>query len=188
MIQKFGGVLEPAYQFTDKFEELPPQLLTNIQPLAVDWNREPFVAACWIHNFLTSGKTFVLITRVRVIYKDPIRVTQNMLGDVTGVERSRLGNNILVLSPGNKNSLFPTASTKPGDKLMRLLFDVINQTWVSVRQGVSGGGALAAGQPSSGAGPSSIAQQIEELNGLKERGILTEAEFQQKKQELLARL
>ena len=58
-----------------------------------------------------------------------------MFIEVTGVERSRLGNNMLILSPGNKNVLFPSA-TKPGDKLIRLLLDVINATWVAVQKGI----------------------------------------------------
>jgi membrane protein YdbS with pleckstrin-like domain len=50
--------------------------------------------------------------------------------------------------------------------------------------GVAGGGAAPATSP---AAPS-IAQQIDELDGLRQRGILTDAEFAAKKDELLRRL
>jgi hypothetical protein len=42
MIQKFGGVFQPAYQYIDVFEELPSKPLANIQPLAVDWKKRVF--------------------------------------------------------------------------------------------------------------------------------------------------
>jgi hypothetical protein len=184
MIQKFGGILRPAYQFTDRFEDLPQALLKNIQPLSVDWKKETFVASCWIHNFLTSGKTFVLITSQRVVYKDPIRVTQNLFTDMTGVERSKLSENITILSPGNPNKLFPSHA-RPGDKLATLLFNIINSTWIRTRQ--AGSAIAAPTSPSTPASPT-IMEQIEQLNGLKEKGILTEEEFQQKKKDLLSRL
>ena len=186
MIQKFGGIFSPAYQFSDSFKDLPEKLLKNIEPLSVDWKKEPFVAACWIHNFLSSGKIFVLITSQRVVYKDPLRVTQNLFADMTGVERSKLMANVTLLSPGNPNKLFPS-NARPGDKLMTLLFDRINATWIKTRQEGKGTATTTAAAPTT-TGNSTIMEQIEKLGELKTKGILTEDEFLQKKQELLARL
>lgn len=189
MIQKFGGLINPAYQFTDRFDELPPKLLKNIEPLSVDWKKEQFVASCWIHNFLSSGKIFVLVTNQRVVYKDPLRVTQNLFADMTGVERNKLTRNIILLSPGNPNKLFPSSAKPGGEKLLELLFNVINVTWIKTRQTLTGGTAASSGpaSPTNGAAVS-ITEQIGELGSLRDKGILTEEEFQQKKKELLAKL
>jgi hypothetical protein len=186
MIQKFGGVIHPAYQFTTTFADLPEKVLKNIQPLSVDWNKEPFVAACWIHNFLSSGKIFVLVTSQRVVYKDPLRVTQNLFADMTGVERNRLTRNIQLLSPGNPNKLF-AGNAAPGEDLLTILFDLINATWIKNRQNISASPATVPGSPDSAPAPS-VAAQIEQLGGLRNKGLLTEEEFQQKKKELLARM
>jgi hypothetical protein len=188
MIQKFGGVIHPAYQFTTTFADLAEKLLKNIQPLSVDWKKEPFVAACWIHNFLSSGKIFVLITSQRVVYKDPLRVTQNLFADMTGVERNRLTRNIQLLSPGNPNKLFAN-NTIPGDDLVTVLFDLINATWNKTRQNAPAGQATAPALSTHDSAPvPPITAQIEQLGALRDKGILTEEEFQQKKKELLTRM
>jgi hypothetical protein len=177
-MEKFSGILYPTYQFTDQRSELPDFLLEEIQKaLAIDWSKESFVASCWIQNMLVKGKTFVLVTDQRVAYSDTVRVNQNLLRDMTGVERN-LVKNIKLLSPGNSSTVFP-AMGMPVSKLLDRMFGVVNTTWNKSREVKE-----VAAQPTS----NNTIQQIEQLNDLKNKGILTEEEFQQKKSELLARM
>jgi len=177
-MEKFSGLLYSSYQFSDKFSELPDFLLKEInKALQVDLQAEGFVAACWIENILMKGKVFILVTGKRVAYSDTIRVNQNLFADMTGVERNLL-KNIKLLSPGNATILFPSNVT-PVPKLMDKMFDVINAQWIKSRQQASA--------PVPQAAPN-IMEQIEQLNALKEKGILTAEEFTQKKTELLAKI
>jgi hypothetical protein len=124
----------------------------------------------------------------RVVYKDPLRVPQNLFADMTGVERNRLTRNIQLLSPGNPNKLF-AGNAIPGEDLVTILFDLINATWIKTRQNISASQATIRGSGSPDSAPApSVAAQIEQLGGLRDKGLLTEEEFQQKKKELLARM
>jgi hypothetical protein len=177
-MEKFSGLLSSTYQFTDKFDELPDFLLKRInKALAVDWTKETFVASCWIQNLIARGEIFILVTNQRVAYSDNVRVKQNLFADMTGVERNMM-KNIALLSPGNSTTLF-SSMAMPVNKLMDRMFDVINHTWIKTRQ------APTAAAPPASAG---IIEQIEQLNELKNKGILTEEEFQRKKTDLLAKI
>jgi hypothetical protein len=177
-MEKFNGLLSSSYHFTDNFKELPDFLLEQIKKaLNIDWAKEPFVATCWVQNILMKGKVFVLVTNQRVAYSDTARVNQNLLADMTGVERNLL-RNILLLSPGNSTKLFPS-STMPVQKLLDRMFDIINKQWIVSRQ------SKQSGSPQKSV---TIIEQIEQLNELKNKGILTDQEFQQKKSELLAKI
>jgi hypothetical protein len=105
-------------------------------------------------------------------------VNQNLLQDITGVERN-LMKNVLLLSPGNETKLFPF-STTPTLKIQDRMYQVINTAWTKSRQSPP--------QASSSPAPDNVIEKIKELNELKNQGILTEAEFDQKKAELLARI
>lgn len=176
-MEKFTGLLYTSYHFTDKYSELPDFLLADIQKaLAIDWSKESFIASCWVHNMLMKGKIFILVTDQRVAYSDTVRVNQNLFRDMTGVERN-LFKNVVLLSPGNSTKLFP-ANVTPIPKLLDRMFDVINATWNKSR----------AGKETVAPKSDTTIQQIEQLNELKNKGILTEEEFQQKKKELLAKI
>lgn len=125
-----------------------------------------------------KGKLFVLITEKRVAYKDLARLNQNLFQDMTGVEK--ILDNVKLLSPGNATILFPVFSVvQPTEKLVALLFEVINGQWIKSRDRKS----VTESQTSN-----DIISQIERLNQLKEQGIITAQEFDQKKTELLAKL
>jgi hypothetical protein len=177
-MEKYPGIINPSYHFTDKHAELPDYLLKEIEKaLHIDWSREELVASCWIHNMFMKGKVFVVITNLRVAFSDTLKIRQNLFADMTGVERNFM-KNIELLSPGNSTKLF-SSSDMPVEKLRSLLFDIINTTWIKSRQAKS-----AAAQPSAATVPA----QIEQLNELKNKGILTEEEFHRKKTELLAKM
>jgi hypothetical protein len=172
-MEKFSGLLYTTYHFTDKHSELPDVASKEInKALRIDWSKEEFVASCWVSN----GKLFILVTNLRVVYSDTVRVNQNLFADMTGVERNLL-RNVILLSPGNSSKLFSSLAT-PVTKLMDRMFDVINATWMATRQAKQAPQQNTAGVPA----------QIEQLNELKNKGILTEEEFHRKKTELLAKM
>lgn len=177
-MEKFFRLIGPTYLFSETYQELPESLLKQIaKALAIDFNKEKFIAAGWIQNFLSKGQIFVLVTDQRVAYSDTIRVKQNLFKDMTGVERNFI-KNVILLSPGNSTSLFD-AMGMPNKKFLDRIFGVINRTWMNVR------GPVTENNTPSSAG---IIEQIDQLNDLKVKGILTEQEFQNKKKELLAKL
>lgn len=177
-MEKYSGIISPTYHFTDQFTEAPDFLLEQIKKkLAVDFHKEKFVAACWIQNIMGKGKIFALITSERAAFVDLLRVNQNLFRDMTGVERG-ITKNINLLSPGNSTTLFPSQAL-PVDKLLERLFLIIQSEWIRAKQ------APAAAAP---AAAPTVLDQIEQLNDLKNKGILTEEEFQNKKKELLAKL
>ena len=176
-MQKFSAFLKKTFHYTDKKEEMPDFLTREIdQALHIDWSNEKFVASCWVEAM--KGKLFVLITEKRVAYKDLARLNQNLFQDMTGVEK--MLHNVNLLSPGNATKLFPVFSVvQPTDKLGALLFDVINTQWIKSRDRKSGTESQTGND---------IITQIERLNQLKEQGIITAQEFDQKKAELLLKL
>lgn len=180
-MEKYSNLISPTYHFTDQFAEAPDFLLARINKVvAVDFKKEKFVAACWIQNIFGKGKIFTLVTSERTVYADLLNVRQNLFRDMTGVERN-LSKNINLLSPGNATILFP-ANALPTSKLLDRLFIIIQQEWIRAKQAPVATAAAAA--PAG----NDVLVQIEQLNELKNKGILTDAEFQSKKQELLAKL
>ena len=176
-MEKYFSLFGPTYLFTEHYQELPDFLLKQIaRALAIDFGKEKFIAAGWIQNILSKGKIFVLVTDQRVAYSDTIRVKQNLFKDMTGVERN-IVKNIILLSPGNSTALFSSLGMPTG-KFLDRMFGIINKTWMNTRRPVESTTASSAG----------IIEQIDQLNDLKVKGILTEEEFQNKKKELLAKL
>jgi hypothetical protein len=177
-MEKFFSFTGTTYRFTEHFQELPDFLLKQItRALGIDFGKEKFIAAGWIQHMLSKGKIFVLVTDQRVAYSDTIRVKQNLFKDMTGVERNMM-KNIILLSPGNSTSLFPSLGM-PTSKFLDRMFGIINKTWMNTRRPVA---------ESPAASSAGIIEQIDQLNDLKVKGILTEEEFQSKKKELLAKL
>lgn len=128
-MEKFNSFLGSNYFYSTSLQDLPEKTKSICNgTLGINWDKEGFVAAAWISNFMSKGEIFILITQERIIYRDIARINQNLFSQITGIEK--VYRNIKVLSPGNYTSLFPGASL-PSDSLVKTLFPVINQAWLN---------------------------------------------------------
>ena len=118
---------------------------------------------------------FIIITDDRVIAKKVTGLDQHTFKEMTGVDRG-LTNDVVLVSPGNKSNCFGHGPHMPKKELLDLVFKVISSQWNKVKN------------ESSKSDTSDIPSQIEKLAKLKDQGILTEEEFQNKKKDLLSKM
>lgn len=172
MKQTFKQIMGSTYYFADDQSDIPKNIFDKIKEYSsFDPLKEKFIATCFIDQIGSRGEFFVLVTEDRVIIKKAVSFQQNYFKDVTGVERTGALGDILLLSAGNKSDCFP-AMNMPKKELIDKLFNIICTRWMQFQN-----------IPSDST--DNIASQIEKLASLKERGILTEEEFTQKKKQLL---
>lgn len=206
-MERITQTTRTPYFFTDKQSKLPQMLIQEFKStLSIDFNKEKFIAACWIDqslpkwvnfffpfkkpDFLSPKRNvFAVVTERRIAFRIGHLVRQNMFKDLTGVERD-IFKNIILLSPGNRTCLFPALEYSlvgvPADKLSQTMFDIINDTWVQTvnKKEVKSENENVESTSSN----HDVISQIERLNELKNKGIVSEEEFKAKKTELLSRM
>ncbi len=139
----------------------------------------PFLRWMFTYFVLTSDR---LITRTGVIAKHSKEIPLERINDVTFtqrvIERMVGAGDLLVESAGERGQTRISNVRKPEDVQLRIYNEIETNNNRMMR-----GGADAA--PPRDA---SIPEQIEALARLKEQGVISETEFESKKQELLKRI
>jgi hypothetical protein len=106
-----------------------------LQESGLDPAREPILASGYIDQIFNRCGQFFLITRHRVVCRGASGLSQNLIADLTGVERS-FGRNISLLSPGSTRLMFHV-SLVPPVTLSTKVFQIISRLWMEHREGAS---------------------------------------------------
>jgi hypothetical protein len=177
-VEKFKKLLGSTYFYSENRNEIPTKISQKIsKAVAVDFTNEGFICISWMENFLSKGDFFVLVTKKRIIVRDPIRLEQNTFADITGIEQD-FKNNIALRAAGNSTQLFHSDAV-PAQALTKKLLTKLNEQWIETKNKVAD-----MERPNN----TDTFIQIEKLAKLYESGIISESEFTAKKTELLSRV
>lgn len=183
-METFTQFMSPTFLFTQKIDEVPNKLLNQITTFSsINFSSEKFIGLCWISNNLNIKFQYVLITEKRVI-SCTSRTEQNYFRDVTGIEQNLL-QNIIVRSAGNRTALFFPTSI-PNKSLRDKLLVLLNEIWVSQKDLEHH--PLKDNDINTASNNNIIISTLEKLKELHEKGVLSDKEFNDKKQELIAKI
>ncbi|MBA2387936.1 MAG: PH domain-containing protein [Acidimicrobiia bacterium] len=146
------------------------------------------VSAIWlITRYLKWGTTNFVITSDRVIYRSgvvskrgieiPLERVNNVMISQTVVERLLRTGDLMIESGGETGQQRFTDIREP-DRVKNLMHAMINENERNVFRGTEGGMPF-------GGGGSDVATQLEKLEGMRDRGTLSPAEFDAQKRRLL---
>jgi membrane protein YdbS with pleckstrin-like domain len=146
------------------------------------------VSAIWlITRYLKWGTTNFVITSDRVIYRSgvvskrgieiPLERVNNVMISQTVVERLLRTGDLMIESGGETGQQRFTDIREP-DRVKNLMHAMINENERNVFRGTEGG-MMPFG------GGSDVASQLEKLEGMRDRGTLSPAEFDAQKRRLL---
>lgn len=128
LFKQFSG---PTYFLTNDLNELSEEAKNSIlSRLEIDFSIESIIATCGIDDWTSRGVIWAIVTSKRVASQCGNILNQNLLVDITGVERKGL--NIEVSSPGNKTKIFSWLSY-PSEKLIEKFFMIIQKEWTNER-------------------------------------------------------
>ena len=172
-MQTFQKIFGTTYKYTDLKNEIPDSVTKHLEKnYGSDYNNEKIICAAWSSQFGVKGAFYVVVTEARVITRKAKECNQIFLKNVTSTARSPFGD-IVLKAAGVNMDLFH-AMAMPKRKLLDILYEKINSINLN-REKVS--------PPSSSS--VSVADELKKFSDLKEQGIITEEEFQQKKKQLL---
>ncbi|MGI8764033.1 MAG: PH domain-containing protein [Ilumatobacteraceae bacterium] len=145
------------------------------------------VSAIWlITRYLKWGTTNFVITSDRVIYRSgvvskrgieiPLERVNNVMISQTVVERLLRTGDLMIESGGETGQQRFTDIREP-DRVKNLMHAMINENERNVFRGTEGGMPFGGG--------SDVATQLEKLEGMRDRGTLSPAEFDAQKRRLL---
>lgn len=147
------------------------------------------VSAIWlIVRYLKWGTTNFVITSDRVIYRSgvvskrgidiPLERVNNVMISQTVIERLLRTGDLMIESAGETGQQRFTDIREP-DRVKNLMHSMINENERNVFSGADGA------MPFGGGGGSDVATQLEKLEGMRDRGTLSQAEFDAQKRRLL---
>ncbi|CAN5840675.1 hypothetical protein BH20ACT4_BH20ACT4_14880 [soil metagenome] len=147
------------------------------------------VSAIWlIVRYLKWGTTNFVITSDRVIYRSgvvskrgidiPLERVNNVMISQTVIERLLRTGDLMIESAGETGQQRFTDIREP-DRVKNLMHSMINENERNVFKGADGA------MPFGGGGGSDVATQLEKLEGMRDRGTLSQAEFDAQKRRLL---
>ena len=119
----------------DKIPKKCASVIANYYNLKINNNYEKFLFCCGSDWPFARGLIWILMTEKRVqVYRNP-KFQQVLFADVIAVERS-LGGNIVIKTTAGNVRLFPMLGQLPNKSCVNLLFNKINQHWLSSAPGV----------------------------------------------------
>jgi len=144
----------------------------------------PFMKWFTTHFVLTTDR---LITRSGVIAKHSREIPLERINDVTFnqsiLDRALGAGDLLIESAGERGQSRISNVRRPEE----VQLTIYKETEENNNRMMSGGGQKQAATPAAQP-PSDVTQQLEAIGRLRDQGVLSEIEFETKKQELLKRL
>jgi hypothetical protein len=178
---KKKGMMNIAYIVAEYLKDVPADVMDVFTSQCyIDFTDEKLFCAIWNEKkFLNkTAQNCVIITDKRIIAKIVTDIGQNYWDSVTGVEKS-IFKDVVVLSAGNKTSMYGYATMSVPDEVLELTFKQANIAFNNYKKNPVG---------DSNKSVDGDIEKLEKLKSLLDAGVLTQEEFDEKKKSILERM